>query len=675
MKLNTLKFFTHLCCFLMFVVTYGQIDKGTLEVGEPQKHSTNSLDKHVFDLELDKEQFVFFKVMQQGVDLQITVYDAKGENLGDFDSPNGTNGPELVQLNSTEKGTYKVEVYPYNQEAFEGDYEIELKTVEAIAQTEEGKVDQAFFAYNVSDGPGASVAVQQNGKIIYSKGYGLANLEYGIPVEPSSVFHIASVSKQFTAFAILLLQADGKLTINDDIRTYIPEVPDFGKTITLKHLATHTSGLRDQWNLLVMAGWRMDDVITKEHVLKLVSRQEELNFEPGEEMYYCNTGFTLLAEVVARVSGKTFAEFTEERIFEPLSMSNTLFYDDHEKIVKNRAYSYYTSENGYKKSVLNYANVGATSLFTTVEDLSKWAANFSNVKVGSKDIIKQLNTRAVLNNGDTVAAAMGQFVGKYKGLDEIQHGGADAGYRSYLTRIPDQNFSVAVFGNSASFNSGRLAHSVVDIYLSDLIEVDEKDEAPENVAEASTKDTLAASISLSQDLVKAYVGEYELQPGFIIKISEENGGLAAQAPGQQRIALEALSDTEFDLSSVDAKIVFDTSNGTPAGSFDLHQGGQITNAKRLAPFDKEKVVLEDFTGAYYSPELATNYNLKMKDGKLIAEHQRTSDIELSPIKKDVFTGNQFYFRQVEFKRDEQGKINGFSVSNGRVRNLKFNKIN
>ncbi|MGI9530182.1 serine hydrolase domain-containing protein [Lutimonas sp.] len=671
MKIPPLKICGFILCLFISALSYAQVDHGSLEVGKPQNHSTNSLEKHIFHLDLEQEQFVFLRVIQQGVDLQISTYDVNGDKMADYDSPNGTEGPEIVQLNSDEKGVYKIEVYPYNEEAFEGDYEIQLDLVEPIAQTKEGKVDQAFYAYRSNDGPGASVAIQQNGKMLYSKGYGLANLEYDIQVEPSSVFHIASVSKQFTAFSILLLQADGKLNVNDDIRKYIPEVPDFGKTITLQHLATHTSGLRDQWNLLVMAGWRMDDVITKEHVLKLVSRQEELNFEPGEEMYYCNTGFTLLAEVVARVSGMSFAEFTKERIFDPLEMNETLFYDDHEKIVKNRAYSYHSSNNGYKKSVLNYANVGATSLFTTVEDLSKWAANFDNTKVGSKEIIHDLNTRAVLNNGDTIAAAMGQFVGKYKGLDEIQHGGADAGYRSYLTRIPDEQFSVAVFGNSASFNSGNLAHAVVDIYLSDLMEEQEEAVSPKEPEEAGKENNL----SLNPELIKAYVGDYELQPGFNIKIFEEEGGLAAQPTGQSKTTLEVLSETEFNVPGVGAKLIFETTNGSAASYFDLHQGGQITKAERLEEFDKEEVDLNDFTGEYYSPELATNYSLKMKEGKLIAEHQRTADIELDPVKPDVFNGSQYYFRQVEFKRDDQGKIVGFAVSNGRVRNLKFNKIN
>ena len=653
--------------FLIVNLSLAQSEKGKLEIGKIQNHQTTSEEKHLFTLDLDKDQFVFLKVMQKGVDLQITTYDTKGEKIADFDSPNGTEGPELIQFNSTEKGVYKVAVYPFNKEALKGDYEITLVKVKPKAESKNDQVDEAFFMWNQKDGPGAAVAIQKDGVILYKKGYGMANLEYDIPVDPSTVFHIASVSKQFTAYSVLLLEADGKLSIDDDIRKYIPEVPDFGKTITLKHLATHTSGMRDQWNLLAMAGWRLDDVITKEHVMKLVSKQRDLNFDPGEEMVYCNTGFTLLAEVVARVSGKTFAEFTEERIFMPLKMSNTLFYDDHEKIVKNRAYSYSSDSNGYKKSVLSYANVGATSLFTTVEDLSLWANNFSDIKVGNQDIIDSLNERAILNSGDTIEAAKGQFVQEYKGLKEISHGGADAGYRTYLTRFPDQNFSVAVFGNSSSFNSGVFAHKVVDIYLKDQLEFEPSLEAPDN-------DKADQEITLSSELIDTYIGDYELQPGFIISISEESGSLRAKASGQQIISLVPVSETEFKVDGVEATIHFQSNGGSKVESIKLHQGGQIMDAPRLAPFDKDKVVLENYIGEFYSDELSTTYHFKMKDGKLVAEHARLSDIELTPSKNDVFSGNQWFFGQIEFKRDEEGIINSCEVSAGRVRNLKFTKI-
>jgi CubicO group peptidase (beta-lactamase class C family) len=230
----------------------------------------------------------------------------------------------------------------------------------------EKMIDALFEQEIKKDSPGAAVAIIKDGSIIYKNGYGIACMDYDIPITPSTIFHVASVSKQFTTFAIALLADQGKLSLDDDIRKYLPEVPDFGKTITIRHLIYHTSGLRDQWELLAMAGWRLDDVITKEHILKIVRHQKELNFDPGEEYSYCNSGYTLMAEIVARLSDQSFREFTAKSIFKPLGMDNTHFHDDHEMIVKNMAYSYNTgSNNGFKKSVLSFANVGATSLFTT----------------------------------------------------------------------------------------------------------------------------------------------------------------------------------------------------------------------------------------------------------------------------------------------------------------------
>jgi CubicO group peptidase (beta-lactamase class C family) len=252
------------------------------------------------------------------------------------------------------------------------------------------KVDQLFAAWDKPESPGAAIAVIKDGAVTYQRGYGSANLEYNIPITPKTVFHVASVSKQFTAFAITLLVNQGKLSLDDDIRKHLPEVPDFGKKITIRHLLHHTSGLRDQWVLLAMAGWRLDDVITKEHILKIVRHQKELNFDPGEEHVYSNTGYTLLAVIVERVSGKSFREYTEANIFKPLGMTSTHFHDDHEMIVKNRAYSYApVKDAGFKLAALNYANVGATSLFTTAEDLVRWVLNFEDKKVGGAAVIEQ----------------------------------------------------------------------------------------------------------------------------------------------------------------------------------------------------------------------------------------------------------------------------------------------
>lgn len=645
-----------------------QVIKGELLKGKTVSATITPTDKHNYNLNLKKDQFAFIKLIQKGVDIKISTFNPDGELIEEFDSPNGKNGPELFTLNSSEKGNYLIEVSPFDEKEPTGDYEIVVEIIKPKAVLPNDKVDEMFAPWDNNNSPGAAVAVVKDGAIIYKKGYGLANLEYDIPIVPSSIFHIASVSKQFTVFSILLLEQQGKLSLDDDIRKHIPEVPDFGKTITLRHLASHTSGMRDQWNLLSMAGWRMDDVITKEHVLKLVSKQKELNFNPGEEFAYCNTGFTLLAEVVSRVSEMSFAEFTNANIFKPLNMSNTLFYDDHEKVVKNRTYSYYSSNEGIKKSVLNYANVGATSLFTTVEDLSLWSINFSNTKVGDSTIIHKMNTPATLNNGETISGALGQFVGEYKGLKEIQHGGADAGFRSYLTRFPNENFSVVVFSNSAEFNSGRMAHKIVDVYLKDKIKID-----PET--ETKIEDNSSKIVVVDQNTLSTYIGEFELQPGFIITIMEENGDMSAKATGQGTLPLSAISQTEFAVKGIEAKIEFIPNDGEKIKGIKLHQGGQIMDAPRVKEFDKAAVNLSEFSGDFYSEELSTTYTFTVAEENLVAKHSRLSDFNLSPIKKDMFSGEAWFFGQIEFVRDSAGLITGCKVTNGRVRNLFFNKVN
>ena len=655
---------------IMLIVAFTSCNKNKPIISGDLKPRTEVFDvldlgkPKIYNISLRENSFVSGAVNQISVDVVVKIKNSSDSIIATFDGP--AKGLEIFTFDAPEKGDYKIEVAPFEQDS--GKYSILLKTVEPVAATPEKRISQVFSNYAGSTGPGAAVAVVKDGEIIYKNGFGMANLEYDIPITPSTIFHIASVSKQFTAYAVLLLEKEGKLSLDDDIRKYIPEVPDFGKKITLRNLANHTSGLRDQWNLLAMAGWRLDDVITKEHILKLVSRQKELNFNPGDEFLYCNTGFTLLAEVVARVSGKSFAEYTDEHIFKPLKMNHTLFYDDHEKIVPNRAYSYYRTGDGYKKSVLNYANVGATSLFTTVEDLSLWAMNFEQPVVGDQDIIDKMKQCAVLNKGDTTGYALGQSVDKYKGLNRISHGGGDAGYRTFLARFPDQKFSVVVFSNDAACNAGLLATKVADIYLEDLIKTEEKEK------DKTSQSKNENEFTVNPDTLKAYVGDYELQPGFVIGITEENGELFPQATGQIKIKLDALTSTEFTSKVVDAKISFHRDNNNNVHLLKLQQGGGSFDAPRLKQFDKTAVNLAEFTGRFYSDELATEYNFIVKNDTLIATHARLSDIKLNPVKSNFFVANQWFFGQTEFVRDNNNAVIGCKVTNGRVRNLWFKKV-
>jgi CubicO group peptidase (beta-lactamase class C family) len=631
-----------------------------LKAGENQRYT----------VKLEAGQFAFFRLTQKGVDAMITTIDPDGNKIRDFDSPNGREGDELITLFSEKKGNYTLEVSALEPKGHQGRYELIFEKLEPKGATPEKQIDQLFTAWDNPQSPGAAVGVEKNGKMILKKGYGSADLEFNIPITPVTIFHIASLSKQFTAFSILLLEGEGKLSINDDVRKYIPEVPDFGKVITLNELLHHTSGLRDQWDLLAMAGWRLDDIITKDQILRLISRQKDLNFNPGEEFLYCNTGFTLLAEVVARVSGQSFAEFTRTHIFVPLKMTNTLFYDDCEKLVKNRAYSYHIDSTGIKKSILSYSTVGATSLFTTVEDLGLWAANFENPVVG-KDVIGKMNIRGVLNKGDTIGYAMGQGLGVYKGLKFRAHDGADAGYRTSLWRFPDQKFSVNVLSNLSSFNPSGMAMSIADIYLKDkeVTQLQKKDGEIKTTPKATSEN---GALKVDHDTLLAYCGRYELGQDAVATVSMADENLVVEAPGLSKTPMTPVSSTTFDVKIVSARVTFARDEQGKISKMKVSMNGEEHDAIKLPDFDLSAVNLDEYTGDYFSPELCTTYSFVVESGKLIARHFRTGDIHLSLIKPDQFSGDQWYFGDIKFVRDN--KIIGCLVSTGRVRNLRFLKI-
>ena len=452
--------------------------------------------------------------------------------------------------------------------------------------TPEKRIDSLFSRYT-SQTPGVAVAIVKDGKIVFEKGYGMADLENDVPITPQTVFHVASVSKQFTAFSIYLLENEGKISFEDDIRKYIPELPDYGTPIKIKHLLAHTSGLRDQWSILTLAGWRFDDVITTEQILKLVSNQKNLNFEPGGQYNYCNTGYTLLAEIVHRVTGLSFSDFTKKNIFEPLGMSSTQFYEDFQKIVKRRANSYEKTDNVYYHKRLNYSNVGATSLMTTVEDLSKWVLNFENPKVGNARLIQSFNEPSYLNNGkkavsniidgDTLYHAKGQLIRDYRGVRIFKHGGHDAGFRAFLGRFPEKHFAIITLSNDEHYEIFKTGLEIAGFYLKN----DLQEKKTSTLPPASTDKPVA----------------------------------------------------------------------------DFHSS------------------LKDFEGIYHSEELTTDYQVKVKGEKLVMQHRRLSDIELTRTGENKFSGVNTFSFEIEFLKKKGGSIGSFEISNFGAKKVKFEKVN
>jgi CubicO group peptidase (beta-lactamase class C family) len=525
-------------------------------------------------------------------------------------------------------------------------------------------IDGIFSEWDNPDSPGVAVAVIKNGSIVVSKGFGSANLEYSIPITPSTIFHVASVSKQFTAFAITLLAEQGKLSLDDDIHAHLPWVPDFGKKITIRNLIHHTSGLRDQWELFAMGGGRLDDVITQDNIFKMVKREKDLNFNPGEEYLYCNTGYSLLAEIVSTASGLPFSAWTKDNIFKSLEMTNTHFHEDHEMIVKNRAYSYSSLDGGgYRKRVLSFANVGATSLFTTAEDLAKWLLNFENQRIGSRAVIEQMHKQGELNDGSLIDYAFALNIGDHKGLKTVSHSGSDAGFRSFVIRFPEQRFGIVILSNLSSINPSRLAAQVADEYLKKAF----IKEAPEKEAPETEE------AQIYHEIFDAYIGTYQLQPWRLITISKQNDSLTAQLTGAAKQELIALSDTRFLIKDRDVQIIFNLNNVGQANTLTYSQNGEETQAEKILPVRLSIDQMGEYVGDYYSDELDASYSIGISKGGLAASHRRHEDIPLEVITKDYFSGQQWFFRRVHFIRDENDRVTGFLLTGRRVRNLKFNR--
>lgn len=336
------------------------------------------------------------------------------------------------------------------------------------------RVDAIFAQWDRSDSPGCALGVVRDGTLVYRRGYGMANLDYGIPNSPRMVYYVGSVSKQFTAAAIALLAAEGRLSLDDPVRKHIPELPDYGQPLTIRHLVHHTSGIRDIYALMDLAGIRMEDVFPDEEMLALITAQKRLNFVPGSEYLYSNSGYWLLGQIVERVTGESLREYARQKIFEPLGMADTHFHDDPGHVMRNRVVSYMPAggrggaPGTFRVADLpNFDKIGAGGLYTTVEDLAKWDRNFYQPRVGGPAFLQQMLTRGVLANGESQSYAFGLTIGSHRGLPTVRHGGSLMGFRAELLRFPGQRFSVILLCNLGSIAPAGLADRVAAVYLGD----------------------------------------------------------------------------------------------------------------------------------------------------------------------------------------------------------------
>ena len=370
------------------------------------------------------------------------------------------------------------------------------------------QVDELFAEWDTEDAPGAAVGVFWDGRIVYARGFGVANLDYGIPIPPQSVLRIGSISKQFVAICIAILAEQGRLSFDDDIRAYLPEMPDHGEPITIRHLLHHTSGIREYLTLVDLIGRPEGSVFgyTTRELVELLARQQALDFDPGDRFSYSNSGYFLLAEIVTRVSGVRASAFARENVFDPLGMSHTRFYDDPNAIIPNQALGYSpTPEGGYRLDILRSDVIGDLGVITTVEDLLQWDSNFYENELGggTNDLIATMFTRGRTKAGEELSYALGLEFGSYRGLSTMGHGGSAVGYVAEFLQFPEQKFSVVVLSNLSSFRPARLARQVADLYLADQFT-----EPRPSDGQARPRPAPPEGITLSIAELEAFVGDF-----------------------------------------------------------------------------------------------------------------------------------------------------------------------
>ena len=502
---------------------------------------------------------------------------------------------------------------------------------------------------NPMPAPGCAVGVSLEGQTVFEKAFGLAEMEHNIPNTPQTIFESGSVAKQFTAAALVLLEQDGKLKIDDPVKKYIPELPDYGKPVTIRHILTHTAGLRDWGSVMALTGaGRGDRVVTQPIALDVIYRQKALDFEPGAEYSYSNSGYQLAAEIVERVSGKKFGEFVGERIFKPLGMTNSSWRDDYRRLVPGRAQGY--SKSGPNEPwmlnmpIMNV--VGNGGMLTTVGDWLKWNAAL-DARTFGEPFVAALETQGVLNDGRKISYALGLDVGSYKGIKEIAHSGGTAGYQTYLARFPEKKLSVAALCNGAPPFSGDIVYSVVDEIFGPF---------PAPAAQPE-------GVKIAEEQLKKYVGTWRNE-------KTRNANILVLDKGELKLnggALRPSADGAFMLGDRKTKFVPSKEGGLSMMEI-VDTDGSITRLFYEQPWAPTTADLASFAGDWHSDEAGVTAKFVLEGDKAFMVVRPTIKLPLRPVYKDAFSAPNFI---IWFTRDASGTIEKMHVGGSRMRDMQF----
>jgi CubicO group peptidase (beta-lactamase class C family) len=527
------------------------------------------------------------------------------------------------------------------------------------------RVDSVFAQWDRPDSPGCAVGVYRGGRIVHARGYGLADLERRVPITTRSMFDIGSTSKQFAAASIVLLAQQGKLTLDDDVRRHVPELPDYGHRITIRHLLNHTSGLRDYIGLLTLGGASIDGVTTDEDALAAIARQRALNFEPGTAHLYSNSGYFLLSTIVERAAGKSLRDFAREQIFQPLGMERTHYLGSYDDIVPDRALAYSPRQGGYRTDMSRWLQLGDGAVWTNVEELLLWDSNFYEPRVGGRAMLDDLHRRGRLASGDSVGYALGLAHTSYRGQPAVSHGGAWGGYRADLLRFPEQRYSVAVLCNVGSAAPSTLARRVADIHLADVLEPRPATAPPTGGAQPDP------AVSVPEEVLRQYVGAFRSATLPEMRVSLEQGKLFLSV-GSQRFELRPHGDGRFTLvnAPVGVRVAFFTPSDGPA-TLQWEQGtappATLTRVELVTPSAADLVGL---AGSYFSEELQATITVSVSGDTLSVRRPGAPVAEFRPGVRDEFVHGGLALR---FTRDQRRQVTGFLLDEGRARGIVFEK--
>ena len=531
------------------------------------------------------------------------------------------------------------------------------------------RADSVFQRFDRTDSPGCSLGVYQDGKVLYARGYGMASLEFGVALSPRSVLDVGSISKQFTAMSILMLQKEGKLSLDDPIRKYIPEMPAYADKITLRRALSQTSGLRDLYIMMGQTGRTFaGDTVD---ALRAITGSTEANYEPGARYLYTNSGWVLAAQIVYRLTGKTLAQFAEERIFEPLGMRDTRYHADVSTIIPNGAEGYAPRPGGgfrVARSTYDGAIVGAGAVHTSVEDFGRWLNNYDAATVGGRDIIDIMTTATKLNDGSpatsgpTQAYAVGLSVGTLRGLRVVSHGGSWAGYRGHFLRFPEQRFAVATFCNLTTSGPDSLARKVAGIYLGDRMQ-------PDSALIWTTALSSAPRAEVPVATLRTLAGVWRNVERGEVRRTRLIGDTLFSLGGAERTRLVALEGGRFRAGSA-SEIRFEGDEPAPSRMI-VRTTGDVVTYTRADTVALTPARLAEYAGEYRSVEADATHTWKVEKGQLVvyANDRRLGVLE--PSYKDGFTRGD---NVIDVQRDAKGRITGLVVEAGRVRHLRFTRV-